>query len=142
MKNTIKTAFLTAIILAVILPSCQKYEDGPFISLASAKSRAVNTWKIDRAFSNDSDVTAYFNTLWPNFTIELKSDDSYTTTWSASVSESGTWTFDNPKENIILTSSGLGITSTWNILKLKQDELWVKFTDGTGTLWEYQLVTK
>ena len=141
MKNTFKTAFLAAIILAVILPSCQKYEDGPFISLASAKSRAVNTWKMDRMISNGSDVTAYFNLLSPDFTVELKSDDSYTTTWSSILSESGTWTFDNPKENIILTTSGTAYTTNWNILKLTKDELWVKFTDGTDNV-EYQLITK
>jgi hypothetical protein len=142
MKTTLKTACIAILLMIIVMPACQKYDDGPFLSLASAKSRAVNTWKMDRAYSNGSDVTSYFNLLWPSFTIELRKDDNYVTTWSSAIAESGTWTFDNPKENIITTPAGSVITTTWNILKLKKDEMWVKFTDGTGTNWEYQLVTK
>lgn len=142
MKTSFRITLLAVMLMAIVLPSCKKYEEGPFISLSSAKSRAVNQWKIEKVYSNDSDVTSTFTLLWPNYSIELKKDDSYVITMSADTSEVGTWTFDNPKENIITTPTGSVITTTWNILKLKKDELWVKYTGWDNTRWEYHLITK
>lgn len=142
MKISFKMTLLALAIMAIILPSCNKYEEGPMFSLASAKSRVVNKWKIEKVYSNSSDVTSYFQLLYPNYSIEMKSDDSYVITYTADTAEVGSWTLDNPKENIMTTPSGSVLTTTWNILRLKKDEMWVKYTDWGNTNWEYHLITK
>lgn len=142
MKTSFRITLLAVLLMALILPSCQKYDEGPFLSLASAKSRVVNKWKIEQAYANDSDVTSWLNLAWPDYSIEMKSDDSYVITMTADTSEVGSWTLDNPKENILTTPTGSMMTTTWNILKLKKNEMWVKYTDWGGTRWEMHLVTK
>jgi hypothetical protein len=143
MKHTIRTIIVAVVLMAVAFPACQKYDEGPFLSLASAKSRVVNSWKMQTVYSNGSDVTAYWTLLWPSFNYELKNDDTYILTWSSALVESGTWTFDNPKEKIITTATGSLTSTTYTITKLKKDEMWVTYTEAIGgTNWEYHLVTK
>ncbi len=143
MKTTIKTVLLTAIVLAFVLPSCKKYEEGPLISLSSAKSRVVNVWKMEKVWVNSSEITNSWSTLWPSFSMELKNDDTYILTWSPLVVENGTWTFDNPKERIITTATASASSTVYTIIRLKKDEMWVTYSNAIGgENWEYHLVTK
>jgi hypothetical protein len=118
--------------------SCKKYEDGPTFSLASAKSRVVNKWKIEKVLAFGFDVTALFT----GFTMEFKSDFTYTITYTGvSTSETGAWRFDATKENIYTKPDNSVIETKWEILRLKSDELWVNYSDGTN-LYEIHLVSQ
>jgi hypothetical protein len=126
-------AFITLAVFAFVFVSCKKYEEGPTISLASKKSRVANTWTIEKMIVNGNDVTSTSQTYIAGFSVELTKDYTYTRT-ADGYTETGTWDFDSEKENIITTpSSVLGIVVTSKILKLKNKELWIKYTIGSTT---------
>lgn len=140
MKKSFIIASVVLMIAALTLPAC-KYEEGPAISLRTRKARVVNTWKIDRVFQNNNDITAYFNGIYSQYTLYLRDDNSYTLSWSSILSENGTWDFAYNQDGIITTPDYGGDITTWTILRLKNDELWLEVIDG-GDTYEYQLITK
>lgn len=143
MKQFTKIALLTAVV-AMIVASCGKYEEGPSISLASKKGRLANVWKLDAQYYNnvedvltDDDKDDY---------IEFTKDGDVKMTYTqlgVSQTISGTWKFDDSKENVITTLNFVGYvsTDTAQILKLKSNELWVKIVDDSDVI-ERHYVTK
>ncbi len=142
-----KTSLIFSLVVLIFV-SCGKYEDGPMFSLASKKSRVVNVWRLDREFVNGSEVTLTANDKDDYF--ELKKDGSATYTivsGNSSTSFSGGWKFDDSKEHLILsvTVSVFGQTTTsettYKILRLKSNEMWLEEVDGNDT-YKYYYVTK
>lgn len=130
--------FAAVIMLAaMLLPSCKKYEEGPAISFRSKKARVVNIWKVEKAYSNAVDVTDNYNLAHKDFTIEFKDDGTIIQTYTDANKNpqtiSGTWALGSKNETLDLTYSGTTMANT--ILKLKNDELWLKiaFTSGSAT---------
>lgn len=143
-----KKLLVISAVLVFIFTSCGKYEDGPMFSLASKKSRVVNTWRLDREFVNGSEVSLSADDKDDYF--ELRKDGSATYTWvsgNSSTSFSGGWEFDDSKEHLILsiTFTVLGQTTTekttYKILRLKSNEMWLEEVDGNDT-YKYYYVTK
>ena len=128
---------------AFLLVGCKKYEEGPMFSLASKKSRVVNTWKIEKILENNVDVTAANTLFVANFSMELKKDNTYILTGfnGATSVETGTWDFDTKKENIIATPNGSSSATKSEILRLKSNSLWVKQIDGNDVR-EMHLISK
>jgi len=96
-----KKLFIISIVAVFALSSCGKYDDGPAFSLASKKSRVVNTWKIDKEFINGTEQTLTADDK--DDYIEFKKDGNMTMTQvsgSVSSTTSGTWDFDSKKENL------------------------------------------
>jgi hypothetical protein len=112
-----------------IFISCKKYDDGPLFSLTSKKSRVINRWVVEKWLMNDSDITSNLKTYNPNYSLEFKKDNSYITTGLSP--QLGKWDFDSKKEKIILTQDN-NVTN-FIITRLKKNELWVKFVDGTDS---------
>jgi hypothetical protein len=117
------------------LVSCKKYEEGPVISLRPKEERVANTWRAQRVTQNGKDKTGDYSSLIFTFTKE----GTYTYSipaWNAHFS--GTWRFDGDKEAIITrANSAFATDDIYNILKLKEDEMWVyDVNDGI----EYRLV--
>ncbi|MEI6766515.1 MAG: hypothetical protein WCM76_12845 [Bacteroidota bacterium] len=146
MKTTVKLVALMMFVV-ILLPSCKKYEEGPTISLRSKKARVVNIWKVDKVYINAVDVTANYALAHKDFALEFKDDgtlvQTYTDANSLPQSVTGTWALGSKNETLDLTY--LGITLSHTILKLKNDELWLKIaftTGGVTTTNEYHYITK
>ncbi len=120
---------LIAALVSFAAVSCKKYEDGPTFSLASKKGRVAGDWTVEKATYTSGGSTV-------DVTEDLKSEvekwsftkDGDFTISGDGMSETGTWEFDDDKENIIITIDG--DTWTWEIKRLKSKELWVKWTDN------------
>lgn len=141
MKKTIRLVALV-LLLAVVAVSCKKYPEGPSMSLRTKKSRVAGDWTIESVKYNNSDVTSVYVALVPGFKMTMTKDGAYTVTTNAGEQDTGTWKFDDKKENITSTStknknaSGAYLTSTSKILKLENDAMWVSETDSNGNITE------
>ena len=133
MKN-LKISLLIALLVAIILPSCGKYEEGPAISFRSKKSRLVNEWKIDEWYSAGINITQTQLDTKPGFVLKITEDgkwiESYTVGSGTNTTEK-TWEFSSDKKNVNVSIGGTSLS--YEILKLKQDELWLKFSIVTGS---------
>ena len=124
-----------AIILALTIvgTSCKKYEEGPFISFRSKKERVANTWKIDKAYENGQETTGSYDQY--RLYMSKDGDASLTSIYSTSnftaeFETDGTWMFVNNKENIQFDYQDDDADETYQILKLKENELWLREKGG------------
>ncbi len=142
MKKSIAFKLFAFALMAVMVSSCSKYEEGSKFTVLTKKSRVVNVWKLDKVTSInvasglESDITG----LFPATTGELTKDGAaiqIQTLGSLSSTDTGTWVFTSDKSGIIMTDEA-GTASTVDIVKLKKDELKVTSTDnGTTIIVEY-----
>jgi hypothetical protein len=130
-----KTKHILLVMVAVLfvtLTGCKKYPDGPTISLSPKKWRLDGTWKIEQVLENGQDVTSAYTTFIPNYTLQLKSDKTYTETYTGSSSaDVGTWSWNDSKKYLLMTPSGSSTANNLKILKLKHNALWLQETDGS-----------
>jgi len=138
---------LVAIAFAMVLPSCGKYEEGPALSLRSKTARLVNEWKVDQYFIAAVDVTAQYQLQNTDLVMNIKENgeivNTYTNNTGDPVTYSSTWEFTSDKSGIIITTAGT--SRTHDILRLKNDELWLKTTysdQALSTIHEMHLITK
>ena len=128
-----------------ILAACNKYEDGPAISLETKKARLCNNWQVSSAYQNGTDKTSDFNAAFAGYLLDIKKDNTYTLSYSpfsiGTVSEHGAWEFNGDKTQVVFTNSD-GASDTYTILRLKEKELWVKFVDDNNDEWAVHLVPK
>lgn len=115
--------------LAFALPSCKKYDDGPWLSLRSKKARIANVWKIESATRDGADVTSDYD----QYDLDLKKDGGATLTahyvfanTSYAISTSGTWELINDKEDIRFDYDDNNSDETYHILRLKEKEFWIR----------------
>ena len=128
-----KRVFLFTALIALVLGSCGKYEDGPGFSLRSKKARLVNNWEIDKAELDGQDITS----LVAGTELEIESDGSYT--FSAPDGEiytRGDWEFSDNKEEIEFDPED-GEDFEMKIIRLANDELFVEQEDD-GDLYYYE----
>jgi len=126
------TALCFVFTIIILVSSCGKYDDGPAFSIIPKKSRVANTWKIEKVFINDVDRTNLFADFISAYKLELTSDEKLTETMTTSLgtfTENGTWEFVNSAESIAFTVSGS--KTTFKIMRLKTDEMWLEKTEGT-----------
>ncbi len=127
-----KTNQITILLAAIIffsVSSCKKYSDGPLLSLRSKTERVSNNWKVGQAYDGDSDVTGSYNkyeldltktgsaSLTANYKI-ITVDYDYTT--------KGTWAFVSNKDKISFDFDNNNADGVYEILRLKEDEMWLK----------------
>lgn len=127
---------MTLSVLSIFLISstgCQKYEDGPAFSLRSKKARVANTWEIAKAIEDGNDVTNRYE----QYEVEFKTDGDarlkaiYSTGGATIEFETdGTWEFSNQKENLVMDMEDDNADETYQILKLKENELWLRELGG------------
>lgn len=133
MKNNIRKSIallLPVFVVSLLLTSC-KYEEGPFLSLRSKEERLVNTWKIQEANENDRNTTPDYDEV--NFQVEFDYDQTfktYVTDDSGDVYiQEGLWDFVEDKTQIRLIYTEPAVNpdrAYWEILKLREKELWVQ----------------
>ncbi len=123
MKNV-----LYFVLCSTALVACKKYEEGPGVSLRSKKARVANEWKVDYAFdlSDNLVVTGdYAGETW-----EFNKDGEFYERSNGTIDKSGTWEFISDKEAIRINFVGTGSsTETYTVLKLKENEMWLKDSD-------------
>lgn len=131
------TLLSTIIIFAGIMFSCKKYEEGPNVSFRARKERVANTWKIGKALRNNEDVTSKYD----NYELYLSKDGDAKLTFKSSflgvdysIDTDGTWEFQDKDEKIFLNFKNDDADNTYTILKLKEEEMWLRETGGEDEL--------
>lgn len=129
-----KTNLTLALLLALIFSAagCKKYEKGPALSFRSKTERISNKWKIYQVYEGGQDKTADYKNTFYNWINEMKSDGKYTLTYRPGnlfdYTETGTWKFIEDNTKVYLDKDGSNDDGSWTIIKLKEDEVWVKTT--------------
>ena len=131
MKFKIALVLLAATTL--FLGSCKKYPEGPGFSLRSKTNRLVGVWAPEKMFENGVALTLTADDL--DDTWEYQKDGKMIYTDPGNDTTTGNWVFNKDKTKIVITisDSGLSFSITFEILKLTNDELWVKYSDGTDS---------
>lgn len=122
---------IIGIIAVLIFTECKKYQDGPLISFRSRKSRVEGKWKYDKILLNGVDKTSEYL----NAQVEFASDGTYTNIKympgvAGPLENKGVWVLANNDLSVDMTFTGAfgGTTiQRWNILKLKNSELWLEY---------------
>ena len=136
------------IIASVIFSACNKYEEGPFLSLSSAEKRIAGDYNLDKYYINDEEIC--LNDIGVSEYRFVYNKDgtgiSYITIYGYTSETNFKWEFDDKKENIREQVEGLtGEWSTWGnykqILKLTKDELWILDTNNLEST-EFHFVEK
>ncbi len=131
---TIKSAAVLVGIAFFGLTACNKYEDGPKISLRSKKERVANTWVIEKAIRNGNDVTDEYTIYTLTTSKDGDAKLNAAVTGSFTYTTDGTWEFNSNKENLIFDYENNNADNTYQILKLKEDELWIREVGGEDEL--------
>ncbi|MGM0480270.1 MAG: lipocalin-like domain-containing protein [Bacteroidota bacterium] len=133
MINAKNTLFLAATVITVLnFQSCSKYEEGPKFSLRTKKARLTGDWEVVRV-GNQTPPAGY--------SIEMEFDKDGDLTFSYAYggyaySYGGEWEFSSDKEELEVQLDGETQINTWEILRLKNDELW--FEDEDNTEWRLE----
>ena len=152
MKKLPAFIFLSTVLF---FTECKKYPEGPAISLRSKKERISNSWKVDQLKINDVDSTAYYTNILRDYTLNINKSGSYTITYFVAVpgfgnianTENGSWSFSSNKKDLHLNPTSILIgnvpsSSSWQILKLYEKELWLRSFDFNGKKTEFHLLPK
>lgn len=124
---------LTVVASVLMLTSCSPYEEGPAISFRSRTERLCNEWRLTRLYINGTEQT--LSAFDQQTTLEFK--DNGTVNYSYAVMDStaivitgsGTWEFNDDQTEVITKITyvlGGTETDTFKILRLKEEELWLK----------------
>ena len=129
MKTTVKTTIAILIGLPLFFSSCKKYEEGPALSLRSKKERVANTWEIEKAYDDGEDVTDNYD----QFELQMLNNNEATLVaiytygdFTFEYVTNGYWSFDNNKEDLVLDFEDDNADERYQILRLKEDELWLR----------------
>ena len=132
MNKTISFAIISFILMGIF--SCKKYPEGPSLTIRSKKGRVANKWKIDKWLIGGVDSAQYYAAegTW----VELTKDGKATAvqvkkfgTLSLTTNFTGDWEFSDDKDVLgwVLTDdlNNDTDTTTFDILKLKEKEMWL-----------------
>lgn len=115
--------------LCTAFTACQKYEDGPAFSLRSREERVANDWRVERAMDGSDDVTSAFD----QYELRLSRERDATLIARYTLGEvvfefstSGEWEFQNHSEDLRLDFENDAADETYEILRLKDKELWLR----------------
>lgn len=133
MKKIISMSCI-AFFAITVFTSCSKYEEGPLISLRSKTERISNTWKVEQALENGEDVTDQYD----QYQLEMlnNNDASLAALYSLGsftyeYETEGTWSFEDSKEQLELDFEDDDADRIYDILRLKEKELWLKEAGGS-----------
>jgi hypothetical protein len=121
----------------MVASSCQKYEEGPAISFKSRKERVANTWAVEKAYEDGKDITADYD----QYELQMLTSGyaklvALYTLGSAQFEyeTEGTWKLENKDEDLRLDFADDDADRTYQILRLKEDQLWLKEKGGSVEL--------
>jgi len=107
------------------LQSCNKYEEGPAISLISKTERLANIWKVENYKVGGTDFTS----LVSGYTEVFSKSGAYSYNWGV-ISGEGTWEFQNGDMEVKLTGNDNQSSRVLHILRLENKTLWYYYMDG------------
>lgn len=125
-----RNTLLIALLCTFAFASCKKYEEGPVVSLRSKKERVANTWVMEKII--DSDGTEYQGSQIPDNEITYTKDGDVENEDGDKIGE---WEFGDSKESLIFKPE-VGDESENDILRLKEDELWLEDENGNENHFE------
>ena len=127
--NISKTQMLIAMSVGLFISGCNKYDDGPSISFRSREERIANNWRVESAKKGTNDVTSSFT----QYELRLTKDrdaalqaDYELGSLTFSFQTTGSWDFENNDEDLRLDFEDNAADDTYEILRLKEDELWLR----------------
>jgi hypothetical protein len=141
--NRVHTAlFCSVVVFFGLLAGCNKYEDGPGLSLTNPDTRATNLWQAKYVFQDGIDYTVYFE----DWSLDLKEDGRIVISdldeLDSTVTQEGFWDLVNDKEDLRLLFSVPRVDpdrKEYTITRLTKKEFWFKeYTDSTT--WEFRLI--
>ncbi len=150
-KINLLILFILPLVAGSVFSGCNKYEDGPKISMRSKKARVSNTWRIDQVFETENgtktDKTTDYKTAYFNYSMTIRKEGNYTISYRpyniSDYNETGSWEFGADKNNLVFINSN-GNSSTigtvWEIYRLKEDELWMRTYNNNGVTVEVHLL--
>ena len=112
--------------------ACKKYEDGPYLSFKSREERISNTWKVDKVLINDEEITSSSNLNFQSLKWTFSTNGNVTRTIDINdqpFTVTGQWALQSNDEEIriVINSQLYSEDSVWVILKLMEDEFWVRY---------------
>lgn len=131
-------AIILVTIVSTVLPSCQKGDDDPIISVVSRKDRFTNTWTMKSFEKNgvtqDLSGTTYMYNVFNDGTLTQTVEGSIFGFPTRSVNN-GTWSFLNDDEDVkIIIGSE---TVIYNLQRLASKELWLRKVEGSDSYTYY-----
>ncbi|HYG15296.1 MAG TPA: hypothetical protein VEC12_06035 [Bacteroidia bacterium] len=133
MRITSKLFALPVIAFAILASSCKKYEDGPIVSFRSKEQRIANTWKVESAYEDGNNVTSSYNQYELQMLTDGKARLAAVYTLSNVTFEyetDGRWELINDKEDLKLDFEDNEADRTYQILRLKEKQLWIREKGG------------
>jgi 5'(3')-deoxyribonucleotidase len=127
--------FLAMVAISIVsITACKKYPDGPLISFHTKTERVANNWKVAQALDNGSDVTSDYN----KYELDLSKNGGASLTakyrflgTDYDFVTTGNWVFVSNKEKIAFDFNNNDADGVYQILKLEEDEMWLKKDGGT-----------
>lgn len=127
---------LLVFLLSGLVVSCNKYEDGPSLSLRSAKNRITNSWHRSEATENGTTIMKTNKIV----DVDFNEDGTYyriekTQTGSTQVSTSyfGSWELNNDKTEVFIIYDDEETTLLFELLELRKDRLKIRFVENGKT---------
>jgi hypothetical protein len=113
--------------------SCKKYEEGPYLSFKSREERISNTWRVDKFYKNDEDITVAVNQDLPELKWTFSINGSITRTVTINnqpIVVTGQWALQSDDEEIriVINTQFYTEDTVWVIIKLMEDEFWVRYS--------------
>lgn len=144
--------FILPLLIGSVFSGCNKYEDGPAISLRTKKQRVSNAWRIEQVFETENggskeDKTTDYKNAYFNYVLTIKKEGNYTIIYRpyniSDYSEAGTWDFGADKNNLVFVNSNgntSSIGTVWEISRLKEKELWMRTYTNNGKIIEAHFI--
>ncbi|NRA11589.1 MAG: hypothetical protein HRT57_06520 [Crocinitomicaceae bacterium] len=130
MKKSNIIKLFTFALLAVLVASCSKYEEGSKFTVLTKKSRMANTWTMTSyTIGGSEQISTTTTSTW-----ELTKDGAVTASYTngaGTVNYTGTWAFNDDKSSVVITDV-LGATGTYEIVQLKSKDLKLRQTNSIG----------
>jgi hypothetical protein len=128
-NNIAMRTLFVLLVAASLFVSCDK----------SVEKKIIGTYTMQTAYRNGSDWTTFFNWGFPNWKMELKSDNTFKESYGSTV-KTGSWNVTDKQTKLILNETG-GLIRPYKILEYeKQSSLKLEETDADGNTNQYILV--
>jgi len=110
-----------------VISSCNKYEDGPKFTLMTKKARLTGDWTVKEYEDENGNVVTVNNGDYVSF----EKDGDYKATVD-NITYSGTWDFSDDKEDLKITYTygATAISTSYEIRRLTNKELWIEDEDN------------
>lgn len=133
MKTKIRLIIALFVGSVFTITSC-KYEDGPAFSLRSKEQRLTNTWRVEKAYEDADDITEDFD----QYELQMFSGGDARVAAlfvfgdvSFEFETEGSWELINKSEDLELDFENNDADRVYEILRLKEDELWLREKGGS-----------